>query len=73
MTNPIIEEIFVLASAAFNNGQKSIPVHIFPFRMTDENMNQHKSSEWMDFWNNLRDGHEFFEENHIPPSGRSEE
>ncbi len=38
MTNELIEEIYLLTVYAMNNGQKQIPVYMFPFRMTAENM-----------------------------------
>lgn len=68
MTNEVIEEIFAIADAAFRNGQKFFRVHIFPFRMTKENMEKHKESEWIEFWENLKEGYDFFEENKIPPN-----
>lgn len=36
MTDPVIEEIFVLADDARRAGQRRIPVHIFPFAMGTE-------------------------------------
>src|SRR4030042_1777164 len=41
MTDAGIEEIYALADGALRNGQKSFKVHIFPFRMTDENMSKY--------------------------------
>ena len=38
MTDPVIDEIWTLADAAFRGGQPFFRVHIFPFRMTPENM-----------------------------------
>lgn len=35
MTNKGIEEIYGYVAAALKNGQREVPVHIFPFRMTD--------------------------------------
>ncbi len=69
MTDKNIEEIFALADASLRNGQRFFRVHIFPFRMTDENMNKHKFSGWYKFWKNLKEGYDFFEENgHNPPN-----
>ena len=53
-----IEEIYLLADAAFSGSQKYFRVHIFPFRMTDENLQRHASSRWLDFWQNLAEGGE---------------
>jgi murein L,D-transpeptidase YafK len=68
MTNPGIEEIYAIADAAFHNGQKFFRVHIFPFRMNEANMEKHKESKWKDFWDNLKEGFDFFEKNKIPPN-----
>ncbi len=68
MTDPVIEEIYTLADAAFRNGQNFFRIHIFPFRMTEENMQKHKKSKWFNFWQNLKEGYDFFERFHIPPN-----
>ena len=67
MTDAVIEEIYTLAEAAFRNGQLFFRVHIFPFRMTAENMEAHKESIWLDYWQNLKEGHDFFERDKKPP------
>ena len=69
MTDKGIEEIFTLADASLRHGQHFFRVHIFPFRMTDENMNKYKDSKWYNFWKNVKEGYDFFEENgHNPPN-----
>lgn len=69
MTDKKIEEIYALADAALRNGQAFFRVHVFPFRMTMENMNKHKKSKWHSFWQNLKEGYDFFENNgNIPPN-----
>jgi murein L,D-transpeptidase YafK len=70
MTDKVIEEIYALQDAALRNGQQASPVHIFPFHMTVENMEKHNQSMWMDFWRNLKEGYDYFERTHIPPSVR---
>jgi len=70
MTDPVIEEIYALADAALRSGQHYFKVHIFPFRMTDENMGKHGRSDWIEFWRNLKEGYDFFEKKHIPPNVR---
>ncbi len=67
MTDEKIEEIYRLCEAAHKAGQPYFRVHIFPFRMTDENMAAAKDSEWLPFWENLREGYDHFEKNKIPP------
>ncbi len=73
MTDKGIEEIFALADASLRNGQRFFRVHIFPFRMTDKNINQHKYSKWYKFWKNLKEGYDFFKKNgHNPPNVKVE-
>jgi murein L,D-transpeptidase YafK len=67
MTDPGIEEIYLMAEAAFAGGQPFFRVHIFPFRMTPENMARHAGSPWRAFWENLRRGHDLFEARRRPP------
>jgi murein L,D-transpeptidase YafK len=67
MTNPGIEDIYGLVDAALKNGQTGIPVHVFPFRMTDANLARHRDSQWLPFWRNLKQGWDAFEGNGAPP------
>ncbi len=75
MTDYYVEEIYTLCAAAIRNGQTSVPVHSFPFRMTDANLKQAKNSQWYGFWKNLKAGYDAFEKNKVPPrvkvSGRT--
>lgn len=68
MTDPLIEEIYTLADQALRNGQKFFRVHIFPFRMTEENMVRHRNSKWIEFWKNLKTGYDYFEKSWSPPN-----
>ncbi len=70
MTDPVIEEIFALADAAFRNGQRFFRVHIFPFRMTADAMARHSGDRWHSFWENLRTGYDVFETTGRPPNVR---
>lgn len=67
MTNPVISEIYTLVEKAIFAGQDNVPVHVFPFRMTDENMQRHGEGEWKVFWQNLREGYDAFEQARTPP------
>ncbi|MBN1474127.1 MAG: murein L,D-transpeptidase [Syntrophaceae bacterium] len=67
MTDKTIEELYALADGAFRNGQKAISVHIFPFRMTEEHMNRYADSKNINFWRNLKEGHDYFEKAKNPP------
>lgn len=72
MTDEGIEEIYSLAHAAFAQGQTSIPVHVFPFRMTEERTKRHTDPRWAEFWSDLKTGYEAFETTHVPPDMRFE-
>ncbi|MGB1580452.1 MAG: L,D-transpeptidase family protein [Nevskiales bacterium] len=68
MTDPYIEEIYLLAEAALLAGQDYFRVQIFPFRMTDANMKRHSKWRWYEFWQNLKEGYDFFEAHKRPPN-----
>jgi hypothetical protein len=67
MTNPVISEVFGLVEQALRAGQEHIPVHVFPFRMTDANLNKHAGSEWLAFWRNLKTAYDSFEATRLAP------
>lgn len=66
MTNPVIEEIYTLVNEAFKNGCPSIPVQVYPFRMTAERMQEEKGSKHMEFWQHLLPGWQYTEEHQAP-------
>ncbi len=66
MTDDKIKEIYAYAVHARNNGQKDIPVYIFPFRMTEERMRHYLDSykdrpAITDFWQNIKTGFDKFD------------
>lgn len=67
MTDPVIEEIYLIVEAALASGQPHIDVHCFPFRMTTERMSAvagvHRA-----FWLNLKEGWDRFEQSRVPPA-----
>lgn len=70
LTDDIIKELYILAIEAKSNGQSKIPVHIFPFRMSEENRAAYslQYAEHTDFWKNLQEGYDFFEQHKSLPS-----
>jgi len=68
MTNPIMDQIYALAERALLAGQNAIPVHIFPFRMTEANLKRHANDRWYGFWSNLRQGYDTFEATRMTPA-----
>jgi murein L,D-transpeptidase YafK len=69
MSDPVIEPIYLVVESALNKGQAAVPIHAFPFRMTDERMAraEMEGSAWLPFWKNLRDGYKRFETELVPP------
>lgn len=67
MTNGYIDEIYAFVEAALLNGQIVVPVHIYPFRMTEENMRRHRNSRFKAFWQELKPGYTYFTKNGLPP------
>lgn len=67
MTDRVNAEIYQLVSAALSAGVVWVPVHVFPFRMTDENFARHSANKWSGFWATLKQGHDSFERTGLPP------
>ena len=71
ITDNFIKELYIICVEAKNNGQKDIPIHLFPARLTDENFtllkNQCNDQVVVDFWNQLKIGFQLFEDNKIIP------
>lgn len=67
MTDAAIAEIYRTIDAALRNGQKRVPVHVFPFRMTQANLNSAPQGKWMPFWQTLKKGYDLFEKTGMPP------
>ena len=67
MTDPVIDEVWRLVTAALEKGQDRIPIHIFPFRMSQEAMQRMEGHRWHGFWSDLKTGHDHFEAHLLPP------
>ncbi len=68
MTDAGIDEIYTLAQAAMLNGQAIIRVHSFPFPMSEANLAASKGSPHYEFWLNLKQGWDWFEDGGAPPN-----
>ena len=72
ITDPMIKELYLLCVVARCNGQKDIPVHIFPARLTDANLaallEDHPQHET--FWRNLQPVYVWFERHKSLPAIR---
>jgi len=67
MTNAVNLEVHKLTVDALDSGQVYVPVHVFPFRMTEQNLARYEAPEWHAFWNNLKEGYNLFERTQRPP------
>lgn len=61
MTDDQIGEIYALVREAQNGGQRAVQMQAFPFRMTPENLAQHRLDPNIAFWKNLKQGSDYFE------------
>jgi murein L,D-transpeptidase YafK len=68
MTNPVNAELYDLVSATLRSSTHYVPVHVFPFRMSDENIALNANALWKDFWSDLKQGYDSFERTRLPPS-----
>jgi murein L,D-transpeptidase YafK len=67
MTDPVIEEIWRLVTAALKGGQPRFHVHIFPFRMTPDRLKERDRPAQALFWRDLKAGYDAFEATRLPP------
>ena len=67
MTDYYMDEIYTIADAALAHGQPGFQVHVYPFRLSDERLNDQRDSPWFSFWNNLKQGYDLFETHRLPP------
>lgn len=72
ITDRYIEELYVLAIEARAAGQAAIPVHIFPFALTETDLEAHWHSPHHDFWQTLAPVYRYFEQHRtLPPTDAS--
>ncbi len=68
LTDPAVEELWALASAAFRAGQRAIPVHIFPFALTSRALRRPAPETLTRFWAELEPAWRLFEAERKPPA-----
>ncbi len=66
MTNEKVEEIYTLVNEAFKAGVKSVPVQVYPFRMTEQRMRAERGNRHYAFWQHLLPGYQYTEEYNAP-------
>ena len=67
MTDPAMDEIWALMTAAFERGQREIHVHIFPYMMNWPMSSALTDSADKAFWRELVPAWQLFAEQKIPP------
>jgi len=70
ITDEWIKELYVFCLEASGHDQYDIPVHMFPARLTEENMEllaKQFDSELVSFWKQLQKGYDIFEESRELP------
>ena len=80
MTDGGVDEIYRFVAGALAAGQHEVPVHIFPFRMTEAAIaretgegvmaflaTDNGGARWGDFWRNLKEGYDLFQHTGEPP------
>lgn len=69
ITDPQIKELYWIAVKTRDAGQARIPVHIFPFHLTDEALEaaERRESEHVKFWRGLKPGYDWFERKRTLP------
>lgn len=73
ITDTLMEAVYLINLYARSLGQKLIPFHIFPTKLSMTNYNKMKREyfngrvELLDFWANLKEGYDFFEKRKYPP------
>jgi len=67
MTDAGIDDIYTAVDSALGNGETEVPVQIFPFRMSVENLAAQQASPWIGFWQNLAEGDRLFTATGLPP------
>ena len=67
MTNGVIDELWRLVDAALRAGQKTVHVHVFPFRLSEESLRARAGHPASGFWADLKAGYDAFEDTGIPP------
>lgn len=70
VTDPRIEEIYLITEAALRHEQAFFRVHIFPFRLKPLALKLVKNAQWYEFWQNLKTGYDYFEKHKLPPNVR---
>jgi murein L,D-transpeptidase YafK len=67
MSDALIEEIYAFVREALAAGQSSVPIHVFPFRMTAANVKRFADNPARDTWGPLKEAYDDFTRTREPP------
>jgi murein L,D-transpeptidase YafK len=67
MTDGLIEEIYAFVREAMAGGQERVPVHTFPFRMSDANLANHAGHPAEASWAPLKEAYDDFSKSRLIP------
>ena len=67
MGDAAIEDIYPIVYTALDLKQKYFQVAIYPFIMSEQNMQDYQLHPWYPFWENLKEGYDIFEKEKVPP------
>jgi murein L,D-transpeptidase YafK len=68
MTDPVMDQIWTLVDAAHKGGQSGVPIHIFPFVLSDEALAAQSQSQHFAFWSDLSRVYSAFETTRAIPN-----
>jgi murein L,D-transpeptidase YafK len=62
-----IDDIYRIVEAALRAGQPEVPVHAFPFRLSDEALARRLAHPAASEWANFKEGYDLFQSTRTPP------
>jgi murein L,D-transpeptidase YafK len=76
ITDEGIKEVYWLAVLVHDQNEQHLPIEIFPARLTDDGLKalavaRSNQPALIAFWNNLKEGYDYFEKNHRLPRIRT--
>ncbi|MFA5957474.1 murein L,D-transpeptidase family protein [Hyphomicrobium sp.] len=67
MSDSLIEEIYAFVRDSLAAGEASVPIHVFPFRMTAANIKRHADNPARGTWGPLKEAYDDFTRTREPP------
>ena len=67
MTDAVVDELWQLVTASLAAGQPRFQLQVFPFRMTEANLEARADHAILPFWRDLKAGHDAFDATLLPP------